>query len=190
MSKRKISDCYNVRINVGNYQHIELTKYAEEEIEYSTPQERVQKEDALRDELIASLYRSMKELPAKLGRGVESAVEIEESIKKAIPGWLANNPVPNIANGAKKAVISDSAHQRDNQDKQAAMSKENKTLVKEIVFETSVATTDCPSEELFENDEQPASPTSFNSKTTPVKSSPADDTDIFGDNDEDIFDGK
>ena len=36
MVKRKIAECINLRVNVGNYQHIELTKYVEEEIEYSS----------------------------------------------------------------------------------------------------------------------------------------------------------
>jgi hypothetical protein len=102
MAKRKISECINVRINVGNYQHIELTKYAEEEIEFDSTKERVEKEDILRDDLIASLVRSMKTIPEKLGKGVANVVEVEEAIKKAIPEWLAKDPIPNIANGALK----------------------------------------------------------------------------------------
>ena len=47
MSKKKIAETINVRINVGNYQHIELTKYAEEEIEYSSTEELQSKEDSL-----------------------------------------------------------------------------------------------------------------------------------------------
>ena len=63
MSTRKISECINIRINVGNYQHIELVKFAEEQIEFSTEAERIQKEDKLRDDLVASMTRSMKAIP-------------------------------------------------------------------------------------------------------------------------------
>jgi len=116
MSKRKIADCLNIRINVGNYQHIEITKYAEEEIEYSNDSERVQKENSLRDDLLSSLISSMKTIPERLNKGVESAQEVEELIKKSIPAWLSSNIVPNIANMAKKQEIKVTAEQKDNRD--------------------------------------------------------------------------
>jgi hypothetical protein len=132
MSKRKIADCLNVRINVGNYQHIELTKYAEEEIEYSTDVERIQKEDNLRDDLLASLIKSMKTIPERLNKGVESAQEVEELIKKSIPDWLSKNIVPNIANMAKKNDIKIAAEQKDNIDDTV----KTKEIVKSIdIFE-------------------------------------------------------
>jgi hypothetical protein len=116
MSKRKIADCLNIRINVGNYQHIEITKYAEEEIEYSNDSERVQKENSLRDDLLSSLISSMKTIPERLNKGVESVQEVEELIKKSIPAWLSSNIVPNIANMAKKQEIKVTAEQKDNRD--------------------------------------------------------------------------
>lgn len=116
MAKRKIADCINVRINVGNYQHIELTKYAEEEIEYSTDLERTQKEESLRDDLVTSLIKSMKAIPERLNKGVQNAQEVEESIKKSIPAWLANGTVSNIANMAKKQEIQVTAEQKSNKD--------------------------------------------------------------------------
>jgi len=117
MSQRKISECINVRINVGNYQHVELSKYAEASIEYSSDEERIEKEDQLRDELVASLIRSMKSIPEKLGKGVEAAIEVEEAIRKAIPEWLSNGPVPNIANTAEKKHIQNAAEQKSEKDK-------------------------------------------------------------------------
>lgn len=116
MSQRKISECISVRINVGNYQHIELTKYAEESIEYSSEQERIEKEEQLTNDLITSLKRGMKSIPEKLGKGIEQAIEVEESICKAIPEWLENSAVPNIANGAEKKhiqVVSEQKQQKD-----------------------------------------------------------------------------
>lgn len=112
MSERKISECISVRINVGNYQHIELTKYAEEKISYNSDEDRINQEDNLRDDLVASLVRSMKSIPEKLGKGAENAVEVEEAIKKAIPDWLENGPVPNIANNAEKKHIQNTAEQK------------------------------------------------------------------------------
>ena len=116
MSKRKIAECLNVRINVGNYQHIEITKYAEEEIEYSSDSERIQKEQSLRDDLLTNLITSMKAIPERLNKGVAQAQEVEESIKKTIPEWLASGPVHNIANMAKAKVIQVAAEQKDNKD--------------------------------------------------------------------------
>lgn len=117
MSKtRKIAECINVRINVGNYQHIELVKYSEETIEFDTDKERIEKENALRDDLVANLMRSMAEIPAKMGKGVAEAQAVEEAIKTKLPDWLANGPVPNIANTALKKEIQVSAEQKDKKD--------------------------------------------------------------------------
>ena len=113
MANRKISECINLRINVGNYQHIELTKYAEESIDYETDAERIAKEDQLRDELVDSLKRSMQAIPEKLGKGLEEAIEVEQAIQKAIPEWLENSPVPNLANNAEKKFIQDAAEQKN-----------------------------------------------------------------------------
>jgi hypothetical protein len=121
MSKRKISECINVRIAVGNYQHIEITKYAEEEIEFSSTKERVEKEDALRADVVENLIRSMKAIPERLGKGIENAIEVEEAIKKKIPEWLANDPIPNVANGALK--INDKVVLKQKADKDKAIAE-------------------------------------------------------------------
>lgn len=102
MSKRKIADCINIRINVGDYQHIEIVKYAEEEIDYGSDADRIAQEDSLRNSLVESMQRSLRYIPEKLKKGQAEAIEVEQSIARAIPAWLANDPVPNIANSAKK----------------------------------------------------------------------------------------
>jgi len=160
MSQRKISECINVRINVGNYQHIELSKYAEETVEYSSKEELIQKEDSLRDDLIASVIRSMKAIPERLGKGVEAAIEVEESIKKAIPSWLENGAVPNIANLPKKKNLQDVAEQKNNKDESAKNLVEvTDTVIPEVKAEekkseVTVVTTKTPvsSDDLFEDD--------------------------------------
>ena len=115
---RKVSDCISVRINVGNYQHIELTKYAEETIEFSSEKERIEQEDNLRNDLIESLKRSMKAIPEALGKGIQSAIEVEEAIQAKIPEWLEQNPVPNIANAnkAQTQVLRSAAEQQNAKD--------------------------------------------------------------------------
>jgi len=158
MSQRKISECINVRINVGNYQHIELTQYAEEAIEYSTEVERIDKEDQLRDELIVRLKRSMKAIPEKLGKGIEAAIEVEEAIQKAIPEWLENGPVPNIANTAEKKQIQATAEQKSQKDEATENMAEvtMKNPVPEAEAAKIIAKSDEESDEdLFEEDEMP-----------------------------------
>lgn len=198
MSKRKIAECINVRINIGNYQHIELTKYAEEEIEFSSTKELTEKEDSLRNDLIASLTRSMKAIPERLGKGVENAVEVEETLKKAIPAWLENNPVPNISNGAKKADIRNSAEQMANKSAQKANSDDKKSIVEPIIdrIPETVETVEKSDGEkdLFEDDNSPSQPASTpianeeapESKSKEQKEKADDGFGVFGD-DDDIF---
>ena len=86
--EKKIAETVSVRINVGNYQHIEISKYAEKKIEYNNEEEMKKQEDQLTDELIANLVRNMKTIPEKLGKKTDAVVAVEESIIKAIPKWL------------------------------------------------------------------------------------------------------
>ena len=116
MTEKKIAECINVRINVGNYQHIELTKYAEKTIQYNSPEEMVKKEDELTNELVVNLIRNMRQLPDKLGKKTNAVTEVEEGISKTIPEWLKNGDVPNIANNAKKGhntTVSEQKEQKD-----------------------------------------------------------------------------
>lgn len=159
MAQRKISECINVRINVGNYQHIELSKYAEETIEYSSKDDLIQKEDSLRDDLIASVIRSMKAIPERLGKGVEAAIEVEESIKKAIPSWLENGAVPNIANLPKKKNLQDASEQKANKDESVKnLAEVTEKVVPEVKKEqvvakvTNVTISQSANDDLFEDD--------------------------------------
>lgn len=188
MSERKISECISIRINVGNYQHIELTKYAEEQIEYSTPKERMEKEDELRDDLVASIVRSMKAIPEKLGKGIEAAIEVEESIKKAIPEWMEKEAVPNLANTAKKKEIQNEAEQKEQKKK----AEDNLSEVLTEDCSKKEAETSASSEsDLFEEDEMPE-PKKVDGADDPIgeeESKEADDG--FGDDffdDDDLFD--
>ena len=111
MSTRKIAQCISVRVNVAQYEHIEFTKYCEEEIEFSSAEERVKKEDSLREDLVASLMRDFREVPKQLGKGLAQTLKVEEAIQKALPQWLSQNPIPNIANNSKKIDVKNTAKQ-------------------------------------------------------------------------------
>ncbi len=113
MSNRKISECICLRINVGNFQHIELTKYAEESIDFLNDEDRVVKEDQLTIDLVASLKRSLNLITTNLGKGVAEAQEVENVVVKKIPEWLNNNPIPNIANKAQKVSMKIASEQED-----------------------------------------------------------------------------
>lgn len=208
MAKRKIAECVNIRINVGNYQHIELTKYAEEEIDFESVAERVQKEDALREDLIVNMMRSMKAIPERLGKGIDQAVAVEEAIQKAIPAWLENGPVPNIANGAKEKVIQITAEQKNNKDSQVAIPEEKNapkdvpdepTVPAEALEAPSAKISDEDVKDLFEDD-APSAPAKDVAATPepekseevkkdekPAKSAKDDLKEFFDDEDKDLF---
>jgi hypothetical protein len=183
MEKRKISECVNVRINIGNYQHIEITKYAEEEIEFSSASERIQKEEALTDDLTQSLIRSMKAIPERLAKGVDQAVEVQALIKKAIPEWLANSPVPNIANNAKKNEIKADADAKSNKDEAVARVKEVDLMENDVAPVPSQA----PAHETNEKNEAEANEL-FDDGATNTSVKKSDNDDLFGD--DDIFGDK
>jgi len=217
-NKRTISECINVRINVGNYQHIEITKQASEEIEFSNDKERLALEDNLTNDLVDSVIRSMRSIPDSLGKGVEDAQEVEESIKKAIPEWLNNQP-PNLADKPKEKSDRVAAEQKDNKDKASEdiLDVDEEPVVKNATVEEDVAVDD----DLFEEDEESAvsevsevadvkeeksSPSeaveleTVESETTEVKeenvtkevvaegTASSDDFDFFDDDDLDLFD--
>jgi hypothetical protein len=174
--KRKISECINIQINVGNYQHIAITKYAEEEIEYSSEVERTQKEDALTASLVESMTRSMKAIPEKLGKGVAEAIEVEQAIKKTIPEWLAKNIVPNIANNAKKQDNKIKNEQFDQLDKKTKLDKETRT---HIEAESKPILSKSQNEnDLFEDDSKVVA---TETDMTSTKDFFSDTDDLFGD---------
>ena len=131
--EKKIAETVSVRINVGNYQHIEISKYAEKKIEYNNEEEMKKQEDQLTDELIANLVRNMKTIPEKLGKKTDAVVAVEESIIKAIPKWLEEQPEPNIANKAKESNNSVIAEQVTQNKKQEQDLDEEKDLLEDPV---------------------------------------------------------
>tara|TARA_R110000824_G_scaffold12226_7_gene53612 strand:- start:38787 stop:39413 length:627 start_codon:yes stop_codon:yes gene_type:complete len=153
MSERKIAECINIRVNVGNFQHIEFTKYAEEKIEYSNDAERVEKEESLRDDLVKSIISSLETLPAKLKKGQAEAVEVQEAIATAIPEWLAENPIPNIANSAEKKFIQSTAEQKSKKDVASKVDGLEVKAVKTEPVESTVESTEGKDdvEDLFED---------------------------------------
>ena len=102
MQEKKIATSVDILVNVGQYEHIQITKYAEKKITYDSSEEMVKKEDELTDELVSDVIRSMRSLPDKLGKKTNAVAAIEERIQKKIPAWLENGSEPNIANKAKE----------------------------------------------------------------------------------------
>ena len=102
MGEKKIATSVDILINVGAYEHIQITKYAEKKITYETPEEMVQKEDLLTDELVKDILRTMRSIPDKLGKKTDAVAKIEEKIGKKMPTWLEEGVEPNIANMAQK----------------------------------------------------------------------------------------
>lgn len=101
--EKKIATSLEVLIKVAQYESIRLTKYGEAKIEYDSPEERIEKEERLSDEVLLDMITTMKTLPEKLGKNTNAVVEIQEKIIKRIPEWLEKGPEPNIADTAKKS---------------------------------------------------------------------------------------
>lgn len=113
MTEKRISESINVRINVGNFQHIQITKYAEKTITYESAEEMVKKEDELTEELLANLIRNMKTIPSRLGKTTNAVVEVEESIIKVIPEWLEESPIPNLAKDVHEKYVDEQKEEKD-----------------------------------------------------------------------------
>lgn len=118
MANRKISESLNLRINLGNFNHIEFIKYAEESIDFSSDAERIGKETQLHNDLWDSMMQSVADVPNRLGRSKDMIQEVEERIKNKIPEWLENGPIPNLSNqnSASKREIQVAALQQDVKD--------------------------------------------------------------------------
>jgi hypothetical protein len=113
METKKIAQTINVRINIGNYQHIELSKYAEKEISYEDNEGMTSQEDELTAELMDSLSRDMGIIPSKFKVSEAVVEETKESIGKALPDWMKGNEEPNLA---KQSNIKVEAEEKANQD--------------------------------------------------------------------------
>ena len=100
MEEKKIATSVDIIINLGNYEHIQITKYAEKKIAYTNAEDMVKQEDQLTQELTSDIIRTMRALPSKLGKTTTANIAVEEKIAKKIPEWLLDNVEPNIANNA------------------------------------------------------------------------------------------
>lgn len=211
--KRIISESVNIRINVGNYQHIEITKQAQEEIEYDSEEQRLKLEEALQNDLISGIISSMKKIPEKLGKGVASVQEVEQAISKAIPEWLDKGPVPNIANEPKKNSDKVALEQKANKDQakekadsllaveepKKVVKTEVKPNVEDVSLDIDVDVDSFDDVDLFEDDEPPVKSevivpvVKAEAKSVPAEEkvkevvSSTDDFDFFDDDVESLF---
>jgi hypothetical protein len=110
MEQKKIATSVDILINVGSYEHIQITKYGEKNISYDSKEDMVKQEDVLTDELVADLIRTMRDIPEKLGKKTTANIDIMPKISKKIPEWLNGNVEPNIANQAKNKSDSNTAN--------------------------------------------------------------------------------
>lgn len=155
MSTRVISTAINVRVNLGNYQHLELVKQAQEQIEFSTQEEMISKEDSLRNDLVASLKRDMAEIPVLLNKGVEAAIKVQEAIKTTIPEWMGKEKVPNLLTDvAEKLEVKVAAEQKQAKDDAIKVNEDVLGAAREIVSisDTEKQKEAKEAEELFEDD--------------------------------------
>ena len=130
MEKKKIAETINIRINVGNYQHIEISKYAEQEIEYDSPEEMVEKEDQLTSEIVDNLVRNMRTIPEKLGKDTDAVEKVEERLTKTLPDFMKGSQEPNLA---KKKSIQAEAEEKSNSDAKEEKVKEKEEGVADLV---------------------------------------------------------
>ena len=132
MEEKKIATSVDILINVGNYEHIQITKYAEKKITYTSAEDMIKQEDQLTEELTSDIVRSMRALPNRLGKKTTAHTEIEEKITKKVPEWLLDNVEPNIANNAKTQNDKNKAKANIEEQK---VKKEKTQEVKETSFE-------------------------------------------------------
>jgi len=181
MEEKKIATSVDVLINVGQFEHLQITKYAEKKITYENENEMIQKEDKLTDELIQDIIRTMRSMPDKLGKKTNAVVNIEEKIKKKIPTWLEEGSEPNIANLAKNnseksmAEASIKLEQKKNYEKTA---KEETDLF--LNGKSSIEQPKDPIENK-EPDKQEQTTKTEENKTQEKSSKSGLDDDLFGD---------
>jgi len=129
MEKKKIAETVNVRINVGNFQHIEISKYAEREITYENKEEMITKEDNLTEELVDNILRNMNLIVGKMGKDTNNVSKLEERITKTIPEFMKGSEEPNLA---KKNSIKAEAEQKDKADNEKSSQSESKKLEEDL----------------------------------------------------------
>jgi len=172
MMEKKIATSVDVLINVAQWEHLQITKYAEKKITYENEEDMVKQEDQLTDELVKDIIRTMRSLPDKLGKKTNAVASIEEKIQKKIPTWLEEGAEPNIANTAK--VNADKAVAKANAE------AEQKKVKEETLKSVAQADTDA----LFSEPEKASSEQPKDSDKDD-NGRDLDDSDLF--DDEDLF---
>jgi len=104
---KKIATSIDILINVGRFEHIQVTKHGEADIEFENDDQRIKLEDQLTTETIEDGSRSLQIIVDVLGGKMEMPMKsIADKISKRIPTWLEDKNVPNLADTKfKKAVL-------------------------------------------------------------------------------------
>lgn len=97
MAQKKIATGVKVLIKVADFESIEIAKYSETTIDFDSQEDMVAKEEEHNADIVNDLIRSMRELPDRLGKKTTAVQDIEQKIEGAIPRWLEENPIPNLA---------------------------------------------------------------------------------------------
>lgn len=158
MTEKKIGTCIKALINVGNYQNIEVAKYAETTISYESEEERIEKEDKQTKELLDSLKRDLQKTPEELNAYEDKVEAFKESVSKEMPKWLGEGVVPNIANSAKAVKEKSDAKKVDEVVSKSKIAEEfekslSDTEEEKVVQEAVVSTVGDTSDDLFPTDD-------------------------------------
>jgi anti-sigma28 factor (negative regulator of flagellin synthesis) len=169
MTEKKIATAIDILINVDRFEHIQITKYGETKIEYSSEEERKQKEDQLSKETIDDIKRSLNLIVEGLkNKGAQPVEAIKEKIVTKMPTWLEKGVEPNIANLAQKTYEKNKTNIEANNEK---IKKDQAEASQEI------------SEIFEEKDEKPVKEDKKEEVKEEIKSE-----DVFGDfKEEDLF---
>jgi hypothetical protein len=216
MSEKKIATAIDILINVDRFEHVQITKYAEKKIDYETEEERIAAEDALTAEVVEDGIRSLKIVSDTFGgKTVEPTQAIMEKIRKKVPTWLEEGPVPNLAEDKyKKGVAENEAKQEENKVEREARSDEmsdvlgeseegnvteepitdpldaddDNDMLDDIVDEPANDPKEVDPPEENAEEKPPEEKAEEKPEEKPAEQSPsADDDDIFGDDDDDLF---
>lgn len=136
MNEKKIATAIDILINVDRFEHIQITKYGEAEINYASEEERKQKEDQLTAETIDDAKRSLDIIVKNLqNKGAQPVEAIKEKIVNKMPSWLEKGAEPNIANLAEKNFEKNKANAEADNEKATKDKAEASQEISEILEE-------------------------------------------------------
>ena len=89
--QKKIATSIDVLINVDRFEHVQVTKYSEKQIEYRDEAERQQEEDKLTIEVTEDLVRSLSIMSEAIGgKTIEPTKAIVEKMRKKMYEFARN----------------------------------------------------------------------------------------------------